>query len=162
MLERGKIACAGALPQCLEFYRDNQPTNNTSLLAYHDKIVQQAEIKLKSNEHISGQDLILEINYTVERSINFSLHVLFLVDNTGTAVAVCDLLAVSGTLNLGLNTIACSIKALSLRPGFYTLGIEALSDNHSATIVRKRFTNRIRVRNSISHWCSYTPMALKL
>jgi len=57
----------------------------------------------------------------------------------------------------GTNVQTCVIKALSLRPGVYTFGLEVLSSNHGAVIARKHFPNPLRVKDSISFWYSYTP-----
>jgi lipopolysaccharide transport system ATP-binding protein len=157
LLEHGKVTYVGELRNCLEVYREKQPANSANLVTYHDAAVQRAELKLHVNEHVSGEDLPLEIHYEVDRPIQLSLHVLSLVDETGTAVAVCDLLPLFKDIVGGTSLQRYSIKALSLRPGIYTVGLEALSVNHGSIMVRKRFPHRLRVKDSISHWSSYTP-----
>jgi len=161
LLEHGKVVCAGELKNCLEFYRESQPANTTSLMAYHDEAVQRAELKLATNEHDSGEDLSFEIEYDVNRSIQLSLHILSLIDEAGTAVAACDLLPVFNKIPEGSTIKNYSIKALSLRPGHYTAALETLSVDNGSIVVRKRFANRLRVRGSVGFWCSYTPRISK-
>lgn len=159
LLENGKVASVGELRTCLDCYRERQPTVATSAAEYHDIAVKQAQIHFSATEHVSGEDLPFEIHYTVDHTIQLSLHVLSIVDENESAVAACDLLTLSKIIASGRSIVSCSIKSLSLRPGIYTLGLEALS-NHSSVVVRKRFTTRIRVTNSITHWCSYTPKVI--
>lgn len=161
MLERGKVACSGELPKCLEVYRENQGADEVTTVSYQNEFVKQAEVKLCVNEHISGEDLPLEIHYTIDQSVHLSLHILSLIDQSGVAVAACDLLPSFKEIPRGLSLHHYSIKALSLRPGIYTVALEVLSEKHGLILVRKRFQHQLRVKNSIGFWCSYTPRITK-
>lgn len=157
MLEHGEVDFAGELRACLEFYRESQPANSVTSIAYQDESMKEAEVKLYVSEHISGEDLSVEIHYVVDHSVQLSLHVLSLIDEAGATVASCDLLPLFRDILDGISRQRFTIKALSLRPGFYNFGLEALTVNPSSVMVRKVFEYRLRVKNSISYWCSYTP-----
>ena len=157
LLEHGKVSCTGKLRNCLATYRENQAPPAATFISYQDKAVKQAEIKFGVNEHISGEDLTFEIHYVVDRPFQLSQHVLTLLDEAGMGVAACDLLPLCKGFASGTNVQTCVIKALSLRPGVYTFGLEVLSSNHGAVIARKHFPNPLRVKDSISFWYSYTP-----
>ncbi len=157
LLERGAVLCAGPLKRCLEVYRERQPAGAANWIACHGETVRQAEIKLAAGRHVSGEDFHFEVRYHLDRPVELSLHVVAIIDEAGAGVAACDLLPNCKNLLQGPNTRRFTIKALSLRPGRYTMQLEALSAPHGAIIARKRFKDFLTVTGSVSYWCSYTP-----
>jgi lipopolysaccharide transport system ATP-binding protein len=161
MLQRGKVACSGDLTKCLDFYRQSQPTESAKQNVYHHDAVKKADLLLSAVEHKSGEDLALELHYVTEAAFKLSTHILAMADETGSPVAVCNLLPLFDELKNGENRLKFSIKALSLRPGNYSFGLEVLSDKHSEVLVRKRLSHSIKSSGQIYYWCAYTPSAYK-
>jgi len=157
VLKQGTVAHLGTLKDCMTTYRDMQPENTVAQNAYHDPAVQRAELKLETTEHASGDDLHFKMHYSLDREIKLSLHVLSVVDESGSLVAVCDLLPVWNTFPAGTATPSFTVRSLSLRPGSYTFSLEVASVEHATVLIRKHFRDRLRVSGSIVHWCSYTP-----
>jgi len=158
VLSQGEINHAGPLKECLNVYRESRPPSEFPLVAYQGEGVTEAEIKLVTQEHLSGNDFTFELHYTTDRDIELSLHVLTLLDESDGNAAACELLPIAGKIVQGSSIRKYKIEALSLRPGVYHFGLEALSTQHSSIVVRKRFPQiQLRVKESIAHWSSYTP-----
>jgi len=161
VLKQGEISYLGDLRECLNLYRESMTGSERPVVFHHDAGVKEAEIKLSSLEHLSGEDLIFELQYTVDRNVDLSLHALVLFDEAVADVAACDLLPIIKNVTTGTRSYRCVIQALSLRPGVYHFGLEALTTSHGSILVRKHFPElRLKVGGSIAHWSDYTPKVL--
>jgi lipopolysaccharide transport system ATP-binding protein len=162
LLDKGRVDHAGSLPECLEAYHRLQAKDHAQGESggFLDSRIERIDLVLPEESHDSGADLPLELVYEARSPLHFSLHVLALYDHNGSLVAVTDLMPFFNAVVQGVTRRKFVIRSLALRPGLYSFSLETLSTHHAMVLVRTRLEGVVRVRGSIAHWSSYTPLSV--
>jgi lipopolysaccharide transport system ATP-binding protein len=158
VLHKGIQLHAGNLPDCLQAYQKASLTANEYNLSYCHQAIENIEIQYPKSDHVSGDDLSIEIHYNSKNQFTLSLYAFALLDASGNVVSASDLLAITRQIRKGNHIQKFKINALSLKSGIYTSSIEVIELRNALTLVRKRFNTPLNVSGSFYYWSNYTPV----